>query len=391
MALTRGFIRNAVTTPLDARLMDMARVVSNADGSPRPGVLGVLNGPLLTASGSTMSVAVAAAPFVTTKGKADGVAIFTNDGTVNVAIAAAPVANSRVDVIWVKHNDDTTGDATSTPAFGVTAGAAAASPTKPAIPTGALELGTLRVYATTTTANGAPNTLMQTYQMTAMQGGIVPFRTKAELDLWTNPLAGQVARTLDDGRLYERVGASWLSVLRGQIRPGAVSGAGASIAADGAVVFTAVPASTVVQIRDIFTAKFSHYRLVGMISAKPAAGYSVRGIVGTTPIATALYTRSVSGYQFGARADAAASAATDFGEPLWIGNGSGGGFELSVLNPNVATSTVLLGQAASYGGTTTGVQNYGGALIATDKLTGLQIAMPPGGTTTGEIRIYGVE
>lgn len=212
MALTRGFIRNAVTTPLDARLVDMAKVVSNLDGSPRPGVLGVLNGPLLAPSSSAMSVAVAAAPFVTTKGKADGVAIFTNDGTVNVTIAAAPVANSRIDVIWVKHNDDTTGDTDSKPVFGVTAGAAAAFPTKPAIPTGALELGTLRVYAGTTAANGAPNTLTHTYQMTAMQGGIVTFRTKADLDLWINPTDGQLAFVLDDigpNPLYMRSTGVW--------------------------------------------------------------------------------------------------------------------------------------------------------------------------------------
>lgn len=216
MALTRGFIRNAATTPLDARLMDMAQIVSNADGSPRTGVLGVLKSPLLTAL-ATMNVSVSAAPFVTTKGKADGVAIFTNDGTVNVAIAAAPASNSRIDVIWVKHNDNTTGDATSTPTFGVTAGAAAASPTKPAIPTGALELGTLRVYADTTAANGGTNTLTQTYQMTAMQGGIVPFRTLADLAAWTNPATGQVATTLDDDSadaFYRWNGAAWKHVSR---------------------------------------------------------------------------------------------------------------------------------------------------------------------------------
>ena len=39
MTLTRGFIRNAVTTPLDARLMDMAQIVGNSDGSARTGVM----------------------------------------------------------------------------------------------------------------------------------------------------------------------------------------------------------------------------------------------------------------------------------------------------------------------------------------------------------------
>lgn len=192
MTLTRGFVRNAAKTPLDARLADMATIVCNADGSPRTGVLGNANASIVATTG-TMNVTVAAAEFVASKGKADGVTIFTNDGTVNVAISAAPGANSRIDVIWVKHEDNTTGDAASLPIFGVTAGTAAASPTAPAIPTGALELAQLRIYAGTVATNGGSNVLTNTYQMTASRGGVVPFRTKADLDLWTNPVVGQRA------------------------------------------------------------------------------------------------------------------------------------------------------------------------------------------------------
>lgn len=209
MALTRGFIRNAVTTPLDARLMDMAQIVCNADGSPRVGVMGNA-GPSIVTPLATMNVAIAAAEFVTSKGKADGVAIFTNDGTVNVAIAAAPASNSRIDVIWVKHNDNTTGDANSTPTFGVTAGTAAASPTKPAIPTGALELATLRVYAGTTAANGGSNTLTNTYQMTASRGGVVPVRTTTERDAWTTAAPGQQLLVIASGFLYAFVAGAWV-------------------------------------------------------------------------------------------------------------------------------------------------------------------------------------
>ena len=213
MTLTRGFARNAATTPLDARLMDMAGLVCNADGSPRAGVMGGANTSIVTAL-ATMNVAIAAAEFATTKGKADGVMLFTNDGTVNVAIAAAPASNSRVDVIWVKHNDNTTGDANSTPTFGVTAGTAAATPAKPAIPTGALELATLRVYAGSTAANGGGNVLTNTYAMTAARGGVVPFRNKLELDAWTTAVAGQDATTLDTGEVWTRAGGSWLLTFR---------------------------------------------------------------------------------------------------------------------------------------------------------------------------------
>ena len=208
MALTRGFIRNAVTTPLDARLMDMATLVCNADGSPRTGVLGGADPSIVSTTG-TMNVNVAAAEFAVSKGKADGVAIFTNDGTVAVAIAGAPGSNSRIDVIWVRHQDSTTGDGDSTPIFGVLTGTAAASPVKPGpLPTGAEELATLRVYSDTVATNGGLNVLTNTYRMTAARGGEVSFRTKAELDLWTTAPDGQRAWVADADVHYVRLGAT---------------------------------------------------------------------------------------------------------------------------------------------------------------------------------------
>lgn len=213
MTLTRSFIRGAAMTPLDARLFNMAELVCNADGTPRAGVLGQAN-PSIVSATATMNVAIAAAEFATSKGKADGVAVFTNDGTVNVLIGAAPASNSRIDVIWVKHNDTETGDANSLPTFGVTAGAAAASPTKPAIPTGALELATLLIYSGTTATNGGANTLTNTYAMTAQRGGVVPFRTKTDLDAWTTAIVGQEAVTLDTGEKWIRSGGSWLLTFR---------------------------------------------------------------------------------------------------------------------------------------------------------------------------------
>lgn len=216
MALSKSFIRNAAMAPLDARRANMAQMVCNADGSPRTGVIGNPGAPIVATTG-TMNVTVAAAEFATSKGKADGVAIFTNDGVANVAIGAAPASNSRIDVIWVKHFDDTTGDTAgqSLPLFGVTPGAAAASPTKPAIPTGALELATLRVYAGTTATNGGSNTLTNTYQMTATRGGVVPFRTTTERDAWTNASDGLVAWCADVDASFIWVadaigGATWI-------------------------------------------------------------------------------------------------------------------------------------------------------------------------------------
>lgn len=202
MALTKGFARNNAKTPLDQRLADMATIVANSDGSPRTGVLGSAN-PSIVSALATWRFRVQAAEFVTSKGKADGVMIFTNDGVVDVLIAAgAPASNSRIDVLWVKHEDDTTGDAASLPIFGVTSGAAAASPTKPGIPTGAEELATLRAYAGTTGASGGTNVLANTYKMTAGRGGTVPFRTIAERDAWTTAVDGQMGFVLASDALF---------------------------------------------------------------------------------------------------------------------------------------------------------------------------------------------
>lgn len=209
MALTRSFVRNAAMTPLDARLMNMASLVCNADGSPRTGVLGGANASIVSAK-ATWHFRVQAAEFATSKGKADGVTLPTNDGVVDVPIAAgAPASNSRIDVLWVKHEDNTTGDTASLPIFGVTSGAAAASPDEPAIPTGALRLATLRAYASTTGASGGANVLTNVYQMTATRGGIVPFRTSTELAAWATAVEGQLAFTLDNDGVALFSGGEW--------------------------------------------------------------------------------------------------------------------------------------------------------------------------------------
>jgi hypothetical protein len=195
MTLTKSFIRNAAMTPLDARLAMMTLVTCDEGGNPRAGVLGDDNA-FIVGTTSGMNVSISAAEFVTTKGKSDGVAVFTNNGTVNVAIPAAPGSNSRIDVIWVKHEDNTTGDAASLPIFGVTSGAAAASPVKPAIPTGALELATLQIFAGTVATNGGANVLTNTFPMTAARGAPIPFRTRADMDAETDLLIGQLATVI---------------------------------------------------------------------------------------------------------------------------------------------------------------------------------------------------
>ena len=150
MTLTRTFPTDrAAGLPLaDTRLLVAAMVESDTTGNPRAGVLPSHYNPLVTGTAG-MAYSVAAFAAVTARAGM-GAELVANDGAATVATTAAPGANSRIDVIWVRSLFTTTGDAGTDPVFGVTQGTAAASPSKPAIPAGALELATAVVLSTTT-------------------------------------------------------------------------------------------------------------------------------------------------------------------------------------------------------------------------------------------------
>lgn len=215
MALTKGFIKGAATTELDTRRMFAGMVIEDSVG-PRTGLL-TSDPNVLTATSSTapMRAALAKTAFVTARSAADGVAVWTNDGVFNVDFTAAPVANSRIDVVYAKHNDTLAGDANNLPIVAVAIGAAAATPVKPAIPSGAEEIGTVLIPAGATSLTSAGVVVTNTYRMTATVGGVVPFRTLADLALWTNADQSARAEVIADGNTahigqYARRGTVWV-------------------------------------------------------------------------------------------------------------------------------------------------------------------------------------
>ena len=333
MALTKGFARNNAKTPLDQRLADMATIVCNADGSPRAGVLGAANASIVSAL-ATWNFRVQAAEFVTSKGKADGVMIYTNNGAVDVPIAAgAPASNSRIDVLWTKHEDNTTGDAASLPIFGVTSGAAAASPVKPAIPTGAEELATLRAYSGTTGASGGANILANTYRMTAARGAVVPFRTKTELDAWTTATVGQHALVLATGASYEHVSSvGWVpdAIHFSYLKTGTFNwptadtdhtwdvspneGVLAGFTTTDRITFTCVVAGT--------------YRIAGQITAN----------TGTSPLNISVFKNGVAARIFNGRADSTAYISHRFDCSLAFAEGDA--FKIRLQAPAALTPGV---------------------------------------------------
>jgi hypothetical protein len=137
--------------------------------------------------------------------------LFTqNDGTVAVTIAAAPVSNSRIDVIYVKQNESAApmSDGADTAVILAVTGTAAASPVKPAIPTGALELATVLVPTGVTATTGGGVVITQTAPLTATAGGVVNLRNSTEQTAWS-PGDGALAYRLDLGQMHQVYATVW--------------------------------------------------------------------------------------------------------------------------------------------------------------------------------------
>lgn len=208
MTVTKGFIQGAATTALDTRKAAAAEVVTDASGNPRLGVLGDFPS-IVTSDASTapMRVAVAKAGLVTQRVAGDGVARWTNDGSVFVTVTK-PGSNSWYVVVWAKHNDDDNGDANNLPEIGTTTGSAAASPSVPSIPAGATELARVLIPSTATSTQSGGVVITNTYQMTAMSGGVVPVRNGTELAAFSAQ-DGQLAYQIDIDALVIRRDGAW--------------------------------------------------------------------------------------------------------------------------------------------------------------------------------------
>lgn len=194
MALTKTFPTQDASglSITDTRRVMAGLIVRNTDGTPRPGILPAHANALVT---GRASMGYDVAPFIAATSRLNtGVELVANDAVAVVTTTAAPGANSRIDVIWVQPRFVQHADASNLPLFGVTQGTAAAVPSKPSIPAGALELATAEILSTTTTT--ATAVITQTHQYTAAAGGTVWLRNATEQAAFT-PAGGTVAWRLD--------------------------------------------------------------------------------------------------------------------------------------------------------------------------------------------------
>src|ERR1041385_8008554 len=207
MALNKGYVRNATTDAIDARLMDAAKIIRRVDGTPIGGVLstpqtdgGVVSG----TSGMSVNIADGSA-YAITRGPSDGVVLLTNVGVVSLTVPV-PTANSQISLIYVKHSDSTQGDSDNIAFFGIVTGNAAASPTAPALPTGAQSLAQITVQAGATSTNGSGVTISHTFAFTTTIGGILRYRSTTtmqnQLSSLPNGTLGQVDFTTGSSGVY---------------------------------------------------------------------------------------------------------------------------------------------------------------------------------------------
>lgn len=119
---------------------DMRKIVSAHWAS-----FGVISGAAVSTSSSGLTYNVAAGTAVASRGTAYGAVEFLVPAG-SVATDAGPASGSRLDVVWAKPNDPSQGDANADVVLGVTKGSASTgTPSKPTIPTGAVELRTFLV------------------------------------------------------------------------------------------------------------------------------------------------------------------------------------------------------------------------------------------------------
>jgi len=240
MTIRKGLPAKKAATDADDTRYDFRNdVTCNADGSPRGGVTSPI-GTSLVSSTATMNVAVGAFSAVAVRD--NGVVKLANEGTVNVLLDTAPAANSRIDVIYAKQNDSsstvTTPDANDLPVITFAKGVAAASPAKPALPIGAVELATVLIPAGATATNSSSPAVVitQTAQFTAAAGGIVSFRSVTDLNLWTTSRPGQFADVYSDpttsnNATYRWSGSAWAFVASSLVASGAIASFGTNISA----------------------------------------------------------------------------------------------------------------------------------------------------------------
>lgn len=202
---------SALTDQYAARKDLAGLILRNLQGVARSGILPRHANALVTAR-ADMQVDIAA--FEAVAVQFGGPILLANDAVAQATIPVAPPSNSRIDVVYVKQNENAAPatDADNSLQLTVAAGVPAASPTKPAIPAGAVELATVLMPAGKTATNQSGVVITQTFQYTALTGGILQVRTAAERDALLNLAYGVLLFVQADSSLWVSSNGAWVAL-----------------------------------------------------------------------------------------------------------------------------------------------------------------------------------
>nr|DAL03863.1 MAG TPA: protein of unknown function (DUF4815) [Caudoviricetes sp.] len=194
---------------LDAR-RDMSGlfVCDKTTMMPIAGILDRSQDNLVTGNSDSMSVTVH--PFNAVLNRY-GALLIQNDGNVKVPLAASPSANSRIDVVYVKQNEERSpmSDSSDVPEFGVAKGVAAATPVAPGVPDGALALAQVLLPAGVSNTAAAGVVITQTYVGAAMKGDMLLVQNSEQRDAMTMVPEGTLLHNVADDCDYVRKGEGW--------------------------------------------------------------------------------------------------------------------------------------------------------------------------------------
>ncbi|MEN0083995.1 MAG: hypothetical protein AAGC66_04425 [Leifsonia sp.] len=206
---------------------DLAGLITrNADGTPRAGVF--YRGATSIGSPRTGDMKVDLALFNAALVRT-GPLLIQNDGVAQSPSLPIPSSNSIYHVVYVKENETAPpysdpGGADG-PVFGIASSDQGASPDVAQaisrIPSGGLPLVSVLVPSSAVTTSSAGVVVKDIAPFTSAAGAPVPFRTRADMNLWTTAAKGQTALVFADttpamNRIWYFDGATWVHSLCGE-------------------------------------------------------------------------------------------------------------------------------------------------------------------------------
>lgn len=253
MGVTRGTYVVATsggvgTTAVDARVDQAGLFTPNGDLAAVPGVL---SGCAVTGIASGWAYNVAAGHVVTSRSATDGAVLMAVNGVtstpapvladgVTAGSTSAPVSGSRWEIIWIRQRDLDNADADNNAVLGVTQGAASGSPTKPAIPAGALALAeSLVLSGAANTASGSV-TITNVAARVGLRGGIVAVANSTQRDILNSFATAMNPIYIDDSGILRRsVGSGFFPMRLGAVSAQTTTVMGPGFTSETPIVTTA--------------------------------------------------------------------------------------------------------------------------------------------------------